>query len=452
MNSKIVFVYTNIIIFLASFWGQGSPKLLSIMGLFQIVLASWNIYKRAPLSYSVGLVFIIILYIFHSGHGLLFLMGYQFYDFTNENYSYPEYASAQLFTEVCIFLIAMSYFKPMRVMRYFRYSIPSINPKPFLYLFIVTIPFLLIATSLRNAMAVKEGYKATYELQQLPIFNYGSILIFSCIPLAILLVVLYKRQENKLRAICIFVIMISIYSMGSGHRITAVVNIISLSFVYFNLVTTFSKKHFVILSFAVIAFLMISPLISLLRLQGDVDIAHMQQASSTLDNGALYAFLQEFGGTVVSLSYPMSFAGNEYDYLWGSTYFATPFYLFPRLPHFIATSDWYTHATTFVTCIPESYQTSFGGSCLGEMYSNFGWFGSLVSIPLGRFIRYTDDELYKIKSTESISFFSLIIIWCISVTIAFVRSYYCAFFSFMYFVLYYLWKKSIKGVAIKDVR
>ena len=301
-------------------------------------------------------------------------------------------------------------------------------------------------------MAIKEGYKATYELQQMPIFNYGSILRYSCIPLAILLVLFYKRQDKYLRVIVLFVVFVSIYSMGSGHRITAIVNLISLSFVYFNLVKTFSKKHFLVLSFAGIAFLLISPLISLLRLEGEVDIAHMQQAQSEIENGALYSFLQEFGGTVVSLAYPMNFAGNDYDYLWGSTYFASPLYLLPRLPHFIAESDWYTHATTFVTCIPKEYQTSFGGSCLGEMYSNFGWLGCFVCIPFARFVRSIDDELYRIKKTGSISFFSLIIIWCISVTIAFVRSYYYTFISFMYFVLYYLWKKSIKGTIINDVK
>lgn len=442
-----IYCLINIFIIVCSILARDDLRILSILGLVQIVYCIITVQKKSPLKFSLGVLFLAVLYLFHSGLALLLL----------QNYTYSEIASfvpreyyvlAQIFTELSIFMFPIGYSMGKGKNKPFKQlHLSQVSAHPFIVAFLFCVPFYLLATYIKVRTGIAEGYAATYLLESHPLFHYGSLFITSAIPLGIILLVFYRRKTRFSRLIAISIVIVSVYSMTSGHRITALVNLIVLSIVYFNIVSELNKKSIILLVLSAVFFIIFLPMVSTLRTYGNVDQENINKMYNEMKSGeqegAVYSGLTEFGGTVLSLALPIQ-NSNSSSFNCGLSYLILPFNLSPKLPLDLVESDWYRTSRVFMYKYSVTKGMSFGGSCLGEAFANFGWFGWLFFLIVGLIVRMADNAIDELKNSGRLSFLTIFMIWQTPNFILWIRSYSYVFVSFTLILLYILWMYSVK--------
>lgn len=416
------------------------------VGVIQLIICLFCVYKCAPIKISVGVFFLCMLYVFHSGYSVeILLTGEPLSFIASRDISEKTFAKAQLFTQISIFLISLAYARTVvKTSNFTKVNIRDVSPTPFVLLFFISLPFFVAASLLKIQAASSEGYADSWVVDKIPLFHYFGMFINLCIPAATILCIFYRNNKKILTAITLFIVVFGIYIMLSGHRITAISQIITLIIVYYGAIGNLKKKTAVVLLTVGFAFLAILPLITAVRSSGaatynTLSAAYEWQQSGISDN-SLDASLKEYGFTIYSLVYPMEFAGTNYDYHLGLTYLTSPIGLSPVVPEVIDKADWFRESRIFIDVFPSTVRFALGGSCLGEVYSNFWWFGCLFTVFIGFLLRIIDNILLSIKRTDKISFGSILAILWIPLVIMWVRGYFYPFISFIYLFVYFLWR------------
>lgn len=441
-------VTVNIFIIIFSSFLMTSQIPLSILGLVQLVICCIAIYKNSPVRLPFGIMFLLLVYLFHSGFAFLFLLGYSFSEFSMTYYNINDYGRAQIFIELSIFLFTVGYVNKKRMLKP-RFQIKKtreVQGKFFVAFFLLCLPLYIAAIYTKVTIAKESGYLATFELTSTPLFRYGNLFIESCLPMSTLLFVFYKRNVFMCKCLAVIMLMLSIYSMTSGQRIMAITSLISLGVIYFNVVSEINKKNILILSAITALLVIVLPIVSRLRGSGNVDIENITDTYNGLQmemgNGFLFMFIQEFGGTVISLIVPMVKTGESAPYGFGLTYMLAPLSLSPKLPLDLVESDLYKYAMHFITQYPEAKYINFGGSILGEAFANFGWFGCFVSFFVGLLIKLVDNSIHMVKE-GNISYYTLLLIFIIPELMVWIRDSFAGVIGFVYIVLYFLWFSSV---------
>lgn len=442
-------VLVNLIIIVTSLFCVTDPIPLSALGLVQIVVCCWTIYKHSPIKLPLGLFFLALIYFLHSGFGLLLLQGYSFNEIEPRHiYTLKEYGYAQVFTELSIFLFTMGYISKVRKKIAPKIKeIGDIQGKYYVAFFLLCFPLYVASILMTVNIAKNYGYVDTYRMtSSSPLFHYGSILINSCIPMVTLLFVIYKKNVVMCRNLAVIMLIISVYSMVSGQRIIAITGIISLGVIYYNVVSEINKKTLIIISLFAVFLVVFLPMVTALRTYGNVDVEHMTETYNEMktvdEEGFLYSFIHEFGNTVISLVIPIIRTGESDTYSFGLTYLLAPLSLSPKLPVALIESDFYRDAMFFITKYPEARFINFGGSILGEAFANFGWLGFLVLYFVGLLIKQIDNSIYMAR-TGQVSYYSLLLIFVIPNLLRWTRDAISCVIGFIFIALYFLWLFSL---------
>lgn len=436
-------IIVNILIIVLSWLLRSDLISLSVLGLSQLVICCFSLYKNSPIKLPVGLFYLILIYLFHSGFALLFLQGYSLNDFSQGYYSESDYSKAQIFTEMSVFLFTIGYTRKLNINFISRAKeVVDVQGKYFVAFFLLCLPLYIASIYIKIDIARESGYLATFQVTSMPLFHYGSMFINSCVPMATLLFILYKKNSVVCRNLAILMFLLSVYSMASGQRILAITSILSLGLIYFNVVSTINKKNFIIISLIVVALLVFLPLVTSLRKYGLVDAEHLsdayQEMRTDTEGGSLFGFIREFGDTVISLIFPMLKTGYSEPYGLGLTYLLAPLSLSPKLPIDLVESDFYRDAMYFITKYPEAKFINFGGSILGESYANFGWFGCVVIFFVGLLNKLIDNSIHLARKGY-ISYPSMLLIFIIPNLLKWVRDAFSCVIGFTFIVLYLLW-------------
>ena len=440
-------IIVNILVIVLSWLLKTDLIFLSILGLSQVVICSFALYKNSPIKLPVGLFYLILIYLFHSGFALLFLQGHQLSDFSQGYYSVSDYGKAQIYTEMSVFLFTLGYTRKFKLNIISKAKeIVNVQGKYFVAFFLLCLPLYIASIYIKIDIAKESGYLATFKVTSMPLFHYGSMFINSCVPMATLLFVFYKKNTVVCRNLAILMFLLSVYSMASGQRILAITSILSLGLIYFNVVSTINKKNFVIISSIAVFFLIFLPLVTSLRKYGLVDAEHLSEAYQDMrtesEEGSLYGFVREFGDTVISLIFPIRHTGISEPYGFGLTYLLAPLSLSPKLPIDLVESDFYRDAMYFITKYPEAKFINFGGSILGESFANYGWFGCVVIFFVGLLNKLIDNSIYLAKKGY-ISYPKILLIFIIPNLLKWIRDAFSCVIGFTFIVLYLLWLFSL---------
>lgn len=443
------YILLNLIIVFLSYILKSDVVSISVLSLIQISYVLLCIYRVAPIKLSMGLLFFVILFLFHSGHNILYLQGASISDFWNMTFcSISDYTIAQIFIQLSILIISLGYMMvKVDTQKFSVCSIDQIKKRPFLLFFLFTVPLFVMSKLMQIEVAEAEGYHATYALANNPLFHYGYIFIEICPSLASIMCLLYKDKPKIQFALAAFVIVFGTYTMISGHRISALVQIITFAIVYYGTVADITKKTIVVFLIAGMFYFTFLPMVSYLRTYGQVDMEHMTemyQAQRSGEEVSDNSFLVEFGGTVVSLIYPMKYAGTAYNYMYGTTYLLEPINILPKKPKFIVETDFYKNAMVFVDNLPSIVRLALGGSILGELYSNFSWFGCLFAFMIGVLLKYVDTAIATIKKYGKLSYWSIMLILWIPHIFMWIRGYFQGFISFIMIIIYMVWRLSLR--------
>ena len=455
--NKVLFISINFLLILSSLFFMTDLRAQAVFGVIQLITCLFYVYKKAPIKISVGVIFLAMLYVFHSGYSVeILLTGEPLSFIASRDISEKTFAKAQLFTQISIFLISLAYSRTVvKASNFTKVNIRDVSPTPFVLLFFISLPIFIAASLLKIQAASSEGYAESWVVDKIPFFHYFGMFINLCTPVATILCLFYRKNKKMLMALALFIVVFGTYIMLSGHRITAISQIITLIIVYYGAIGDLKKKTALALLAVGFAFVAFLPLITAVRSSGvtynALNAAYEWQQSGISDN-SLDASLKEYGFTIYSLVYPMEYAGKNYDYHLGLTYLTSPIGLSPVVPEVIDKADWFRESRIFIDAFPSSVRFALGGSCLGELYSNFWWLGCLFSVFIGFLIRTIDNILLSIKRTEKISFVSILAILWIPVVIMWVRGYFYPFISFIYIFVYVLWRFAQKRARMGHSR
>lgn len=225
----------------------------------------------------------------------------------------------------------------------------------------------------------------------------------------IMLLIGNKNNIGKANLIIVITILYQMMVIFTGHRGRSVLFLLSIFFVYFNLIKTIKFKTVLIGTISSYLFLFILTFIGKIRLLSIKDFNSISLAFSThLSDFTIFKLFTDFGITIVTLGYAIDFYPDNMPYQLGLTYIMSLFTVFPNIGGFI---EPFLEKANFVLNWPLHMRTGLGGSYLGEIYSNFGLFSYAIVFILGYFIAYISQKIYetiRLHEYSKLSFYLVI--------------------------------------------
>ena len=197
------FFFVNILIVLFSFAAGENLTLLSIASVIQLVLCVNLVYKSTKTLISLGPIFIILIFLFHSGYTYLLLWGRPLSMISSV--SIPSYIKAQIFTQLCLMSITLGYvnnYKRIRLKkRVVNYDIKLIT-RIVTLVFLISFPVKAYCSIIFETQVVySDGYLAVFEAYNTPFLRLLNLIQEFCLPSFLLMMVL--RKDKKQFVVCI---------------------------------------------------------------------------------------------------------------------------------------------------------------------------------------------------------------------------------------------------------
>lgn len=444
------FFFVNILIVLFSVVAGENLTLLSIASVIQLVLCINLVYKSTKTLISLGPIFIILIFLFHSGYTYLLLWGRPLSMISSV--SIPSYIKAQIFTQLCLMSITLGYvnnYKRIRLKkRVVNYDIKLIT-RIVTLVFLISFPVKAYCSIIFETQVVySDGYLAVFEAYNTPFLRLLNLIQEFCLPSFLLMMVLRKDKKQFVSICFILVVLMLAAGMFSGRRSVAICNLLAVFLMYFTVVKTISKKE--ILIYLSLAFLMLTilPVINTMRsLQGDNGAGismELAKAAGDLNEDLeipFSSFFKEFGGSVLSLYSVMDLFSRlgDFHYNMGLSYVLSPFNAVPKVRMWFDNIELYHNSLFYVDFLrsyPEYRHIQYGGSILGELYYNFGWFGFLFIFFVGKFVAYVDKLLSSLRNNNAVSLFALFVILSLPRIIFWPRDYYSSLYAGLYLIFY----------------
>lgn len=380
---------------------------LRITSLFQLVINTYYFLKGNSKFLSVGVVFFWLLYLFHCSR-------YVFLE--DDGFDMVEGIASMIsfrFVICCISAMCVGLFMTRSAKKAFDVSHSQVvlsdrdlllMRKVSTYILIFTIiPFLYVdITRLVHTMTI--GYGDIYHIGERDVlFKYFDPISHLFRPAVLLLMVSYCKKPKVATIILVIFISYSLIMMLSGARITALVYILSIIVIYVRFVLKRIKvSQFVLISLFTILILTVLPVLSSMRRLG-VSRNDFREATSIVDEagGNMNAAISEFGGSQLSVIYSIVYTS---DFNYGRTYLASLLCISPKMPSFLDKTN-LTYTQTFPNDI------TWGGSCIGEAYYNFGWLSILFFLLVGLLVGKMEYGLCRVSRSNlltSIFFITLI--------------------------------------------
>lgn len=447
MNRDLAIVY-NIVLLLFTLVAI-NIEMLRVIIPFMFLGNLITLVRHQKKLVSVGLILFSLLTLFHCAKYTSLT------DVTFDDVDYVIEIKALKFSISCILCFIIGYYIKRTNNRDFSslfIDIPDsyiqILRKVAFYMFIIT----LIPAVYFDVQSIKAtllyGYGALYHLSDSDyLIKYGYIITPFFKHSILLLLLSYVKDGGKALIILVLAAVYLFLSMLSGARINALIYIILYSFVYIKLyIRKISLREILVIGSIVLAITVVIPVISNIRGAGDMSLSTILEASSAIhsDKGSVSSIAEEFGDSQITLIYTMMFT-NSFNY--GLTYPLSFLQITPKLPSswmpFLANQFMYTES------LPATYKATLGGSCIGEAYYNFGWFGIFFFLFVGMFVKKLDSNICICKKDNFIKFLLYIsilpglVMW---VRGAFYQIIYVAFWTpIIYKIVIYRHAKKVKG-------
>lgn len=416
--SSLVFSIFNIILVIILFNNEPDIKLTTYLSTVQLILALIILKMNKNSIFSITAIFLILSYLFHFGQAIIIAYGF------NDIYAHRSIlsiTSPESFLKAMYFAMVSHYFitlgmvwssttrKPLLVIQ--DNENIMLNRLKFIAIIvlIVTIVPLIYLDILKIITVKSSGYVSTYETYTTGINKFLHLFAQFARPAITLLLISYKNDKKKANLIFGLSSLYFIFMMISGDRGTNIINLLTNIFVYYKIIRNLKTKNIIIVAVIGYFFMGFVSTISILRDTSQISIDgliyYYKYRSS---DGIIYSVLREFGLTIKTLIYSIDFTSASSEYNYGSTYIFSWMNLSPKLPDSIIKA--FSTDFTFVKSFPLAYQESLGGSYLGELFYNFGWFGSIISFFVGRLIGNIDNSIENAIDNKNWVVFSLLMI------------------------------------------
>lgn len=425
---------------------------LRIMGgyvIFHSIVSFLCLYKVKVKLFSLSGFFIAFSYIFHFGQVILKAIApnYKFtiVDYTtwlnsNKFINSIEF-SLIVITAVVIGMILIS--KEIKIYN-INYNINkevNINYKKMgIIILTITFPIKLILDIKSIIISRTIGYVEMLDMEVSGVLY--QISYFYVIGIIFLLIA-YRKNSEKARILLVIACIYNLISMMSGGRGRAIINILLFIYIYYSIIKKIKLRQ--IINFILIGFfgMLFLNAITHLRATGIDSISEIIKSIVLSNNNPIFTVIEEFGSTIYTVYQSMVFVPNRLEYSFGATYIYSLSQMFININGIL--ND-VTQAASFSRNINSGY--ALGGSYIGELYYNFGYFSGIVAIFIGAFVNkisfkiegYIANGLYY-KLSYYIMLFINIIWWVRSAFTDLVRSFVWG--AIMILVIRYITKKVV---------
>ena len=295
------------------------------------------------------------------------------------------------------------------------------------------------------------GYEATYtnEAGLLLVWAYG----FYIGALFYILGSKFKKYH------VLYVIIFSAYlliTMICGRRLEQTGVLVILFIIYLRYCSRVKIKKTKLLVFAVLAYVFLAIVATMGDMRYSLTFSFDSYWNVFLENlkGKLITGqIAEFGDTGISLAYAIKCFPEDHPYHGGLTYIFAWMQVFPNIGGFV--QKYFNTDIAFITDIPSIYLKNFGCSFLGELYYNFGYFGTVASLFIGFFIgkicrrvEWSVNNKLNIKSMMYLAIMPTMITYVRGSFSDFVRIY--IYYYIAVYSIYNLSTKYSKGYRIKN--
>lgn len=437
----IVAIVFNLIICI---WGALTSSLDEMTLIIWIQIVGnivFLIFPKKKRYFSTGLVFYILLCLFHYGR----LLTLNYYSF---NIEYHILLESVKFSMVMLSSIAVGYLVVVTsIHKDFTTTSISIDDALLhkirvisLWIIGITIIPLIYIDFIKIQYSFANGYVGINSLGEENAFvKYAGTFTTFTRPAVLLLILSYYRTQNKARNVLIAFCLFSLLEMLSGSRATSMIYIVASILLYIRLFG-FRKSNLVILFLIIGATVFILPSITIVR-QATYSVSDVIDATDELsaEAGQIESLLTEFGGTQISVAYALKFTDH---FNFGKTYFVSLINISPKIPNFLLSTV--SNDLTYTNSFPSEYSYTLGGSCIGEAYYNFGWLAPFFALLIGVFFGKVDEWLSLIshknlyKAIALITGLPFLLLW--------VRGFFCSMVFPMFWVpiLYRFFIKRVK--------
>lgn len=418
ITSTVIFSIFNIFLMLILMNSDPSINFTTYVSSIQLLVALFVLKINKNSFFSITTIFLILSYLFHFGQAIIMAYGF---DDIYAHRSILAVTSVESFLKAMYFAMVSHFFITIGML--WNKKNEKINVKSYtdenqmlkrlrfiaLIVLIITIAPLIYLDALKIDAVKSGGYVSTYETYTIGINKILNLIAQFARPAITLLLISYKNDKRKANLVFRLSSLYFVFMMISGDRGTNIIYLLTNIFVFYKIIKRFKTRN--VLTVAIISYFFMGFIstISILRDTSQISIDgliyYYKYRSS---DGIIYSVLREFGLTIKTLIYSIDFTSASSDYNYGLTYIFSWMNLSPKLPESII--NFFSTHFTFVKSFPVAYQESLGGSYLGELFYNFGWFGTPLSVFVGRFIGNVDISIENSIENKNWVVFSLLMI------------------------------------------
>ena len=222
-------------------------------------------------------------------------------------------------------------------------------------------------------VSITESYEKTLEMDYSGV--YIQISLFYIIGF-VLLLLCYRNSKCKARVILACEILFFFVSMISGGRINEVIGLCIVAIVYITKVEKVNIKKLIICAIIGMILLQCITVISDLRVEENITFGLV--VNKLLTSNMFVKVLDEFGATIYSVVLPIEQVPDTQSFAYGKTYIQSLAAIGISFKGMIAKI---VDDSVYMNQLYTIFRT--GGSYIGELYYNFGYFSVIFAGAIG---------------------------------------------------------------------
>ncbi|MFQ6794607.1 O-antigen polysaccharide polymerase Wzy [Thomasclavelia sp.] len=417
-------------------WMFKNINMITFISIIQIILFTFSIIKSNMKIFSISYIFVILTIITHLGHFFIYTFNIDadvpYYFDTFNNLEITDILEPGIFISTIIGLIIIGMIIGNNIRFKYEFNnkmIPNdyfkIIGKVFIFIgifFEIYVDYNLISSYLTG------GYLATTQFVESGIINTFSNFFKYGI---IFLMIAYRKEKKKLTILYVLYNLFLIIPMFSGNRFNSILFIIVGAYVYFIILKT--KISYIKIIKLLIFSLLLLAFLNIIADYRQSNLSYSDVANNFIKyltgNNIIFDAFGEFGVTFYSVYYSMLCIPLINPYGFGLTYITPIITVFPSVSGVFGLVDKYL---LYTNNFPSYYRAGLGGSYIGELYFNFGWYSLIFSLFIGIIIVWIEKKfIISAKNNNWISVIKILPIFVI--LLMWIRGY------FRDFVRVYVW-------------
>lgn len=268
--------------------------------------------------------------------------------------------------------------------------------------------------------------------------NYGFIYVLSDFFRygLLFLIVGYRNEKKKAFFVTSVLVAFCILLMLTGHRMTNVIHIILTLYIYFSIVQKKRRKRIIIpavitgyLGMGFLIFIRNTRFFGVLNIENPV--AYFFQ---TVFASPIPEILSETGSSLLTVCYSIIHFPETAQYGFGTSYLLSIFTVLPNLGGFL---EVFQNRLVYVYNFPldsAGFYSFIGGSYIGEMFYNFGYFSYIFAFFVGSLLGILTKKMEYAKQDGNWTEY-LVLIMAISWSLFWVRDYFSSFMRIFVWLL-----------------